>query len=263
MNIISDFQDYYDIGLSHGLDKSLTYLRRTEYLSGEQLIPDLAHMSGWGKPSWRQLVSSKVLKLQPDFHSARMGDNWAVPNSSRLTAFFVGFCGQFYPMLRFRVNDDPMEEAEYEYLYSEQSVRECLDRAPFNNKFIRDRVDQALFSPHRKTDLELALMFVSKGPVRCIEPFTELRTPNLVICLNSKSSLEAPLVINACLSELKFGRCVDAYTAFQELSMFIGGVIGVGEPETLEISDRHMRDAKGFDDRSFKKPPGKKRRKKK
>jgi hypothetical protein len=265
MNIVSDFRDYYDIGLSYGIDKSLTYIRRTEHSNGELLIPNLKQKTGWGKSSWRKLICSNVLKIPADFHSSRTGDNWAIPNHNRLTGFFVGFCGKFYPMLRFRVNENLIDEAEYDYLYSEESVLDALDKAPFNNRFSRSRASQWLYLPSgdRKTDLEMALTFIRKGPIECIEPFANLKTPNMVICLNSESYFESPLIINANLDELKFGRCVDAYTAFQELSMFIGGVLGVGEPDTIEISDTDMRDAKGFNDRSFKKEPGKKMRKKK
>ena len=36
--------------------------------------------------------------------------------------------------------------------------------------------------------------------------------------------------------------------------MYISGVIGTGEKDTIKISDKDMRDAKGFDDWSFKNP---------
>ena len=263
MNIVSDFQDYYDIGLSLGIDKSLTYIRRTEYPDLESLIPGIKQKTGLWKPTWGQLVCSEVLHISPDFHDPHLGGYFAVPNSGRITAFYVGFCGKFYPMLRLRINDDPMAEDEYDFLYSEQDVFAALDRAPFNNKHIRNRREFWLGESNKKTDLELALMFVRKGPVDCVEPFAKFETPNMLICLNSRSSVEHALVVNTNLKDIKFYRCLDPYMAFQELSMFIGGVLGVGEPETITISDNDMRDAKGFDDRSFKKAPGKKRRKKK
>jgi len=46
------------------------------------------------------------------------------------------------------------------------------------------------------------------------------------------------------------------YMAYQEIAMYISGVLGIGEPDTLEISDEDMRDEKGFFDMSFKKDAG-------
>lgn len=263
MHIISDFQDYYDIGLSLGIDKALTFVRKTEYSNGEALIPNLKAKTGWRKPSWRDLVCSKVLGIPSDFNSPVFGVGWATPNSSDLEAFFVGFCGKFYPLLRYRTKFGPDIETEYDYLYSESDVIEALDKSPFNHTRYRGRVGHGYFTSHGKTDFELALMFIRKGPIEKIEPFVELKAPILLLKLTTTSSFDSPLEINPVLKELKFFRCIDPYMAFQEVSMFIGGVLGVGEPDTLQISDTDMRDAKGFDERSFKTPPGKKRRKKK
>ena len=59
---------------------------------------------------------------------------------------------------------------------------------------------------------------------------------------------------NPVLKDFQFFRAVSTYQAFQEISMYISGVIGVGEKNTVTISDKDMRDAKGFDDWSFKNP---------
>ena len=46
---------------------------------------------------------------------------------------------------------------------------------------------------------------------------------------------------------------LDAYGIYQEIEMYMGGVLGSQEKETIEISDKDKRDSKGFDNYSFKK----------
>lgn len=262
MNIISEFQDYYDIGLSLGIDKSISYIRNQHESNGELLIPDLKANSGWGKPSWRHHVFSRVLRVPADFHSPHTGEDWAAPNGQALEAFFVGFCGKFYPMIRYRTKFGIDIETEYDYLYSESDVIGALDKSPFNHSRHRFRYGYGFHAHHGKTELELSLMFIRRGPIERIDPFVKLNAPIILLNLTGKSTLEAAVTTNIQLKGIKFFRCMDSYAAFQEISMFISGVLGVGEPEILEISDTDKRDSKGFNNSSFKKRPGKKRKQK-
>ena len=63
------------------------------------------------------------------------------------------------------------------------------------------------------------------------------------------------IILNANLKDYRFAKIKDPFTAFQDIMMYISGVLGVGEPEMVEISNNDMRDKKGFDDWSFKKHP--------
>ena len=58
------------------------------------------------------------------------------------------------------------------------------------------------------------------------------------------------------LKEMEFAKAVDPYTAFQEISMWIGGVIPRNGPEIVEITDNEIKIAKaGFHHpTSFRKP---------
>ena len=58
----------------------------------------------------------------------------------------------------------------------------------------------------------------------------------------------------------EFYKVIDAFTAFQEISMFIGGVLGIGEKEIVEIEDKYKIGQHGFDKWSFRKEPSKKKR---
>ena len=71
------------------------------------------------------------------------------------------------------------------------------------------------------------------------------------------------LILNNNLEDLEFYKIIDPFTAYQELSMYIGGVIALNEPDMVEIDDRNMRNKKGFDECSFKHMPDLRKRKRK
>jgi hypothetical protein len=52
---------------------------------------------------------------------------------------------------------------------------------------------------------------------------------------------------------------MDSFTAFQEISMFLGGVLGAGEKNIVEVEDKYKITQHGFNKWSFRKEPEKKR----
>jgi hypothetical protein len=65
-----------------------------------------------------------------------------------------------------------------------------------------------------------------------------------------------PVQINPfTLKGIGFAKAIDPYTAFQELSMWIGGVLGGNSPETVSITDdKVLAESHGFDKESFRGP---------
>ena len=55
------------------------------------------------------------------------------------------------------------------------------------------------------------------------------------------------------LKHLDFYRRMDAASIYQELAMFIDGIIGSSPPRMEKVSDLTLRDKHGFDEKSFKK----------
>ena len=73
--------------------------------------------------------------------------------------------------------------------------------------------------------------------------FQEHKTPIfLVTNVRTNPRDYDPLTLNPCLQDINFFKLVDPFTAFQEISMYLGGVLGTGEPEMITISDEDMRD---------------------
>jgi hypothetical protein len=60
-------------------------------------------------------------------------------------------------------------------------------------------------------------------------------------------------IINPLLKDYEFYKVFDAFQAFQEVMMFMGGVLGKGEKEIVEVEDKYKIAQHGFDKWSFRK----------
>lgn len=79
------------------------------------------------------------------------------------------------------------------------------------------------------------------------------------VLLYSPFQREDILVKDPVLQDIGFPSVMDPFTAFQELTMWLGAQARP-EKDLVEISDEIMRDEKGFDEWSFKnKAPGAKK----
>jgi len=151
----------------------------------------------------------------------------------------VGFCGQIKPLAKFGdkyydnyddfLNSVPKEKTFY--YFSKNQLKEF-----FNNQ--HEDVKQ-YFRKYHVPVFKLVLGF-------------------------SKNNLE----LNPCLKDLHFYKYFDAPTAFQEIYMYLSGVLGSVEKDVTNISDKVKLQQHGFDDKSFKtlkgdkKPRAKNRNKK-
>ena len=90
--------------------------------------------------------------------------------------------------------------------------------------------------------------------------FIEKKMP-LVVVEQDTSAVRGRKILCVANSELKhldFYRRMDAASIYQELAMFIDGIIGSSPPRMEKVSDLTLRDKHGFDEKSFKKEKQKK-----
>ena len=59
---------------------------------------------------------------------------------------------------------------------------------------------------------------------------------------------------------MKFQTIFEPFTAFQEIEMFLGGVIGSNENNIIEIEDKYRIESHGFNKWSFRNPNPPKRK---
>ena len=66
------------------------------------------------------------------------------------------------------------------------------------------------------------------------------------------------IIVDPCLADFNFQRVVDPYTAFQEISMFVGGVLADTRDPPSPMTDKEKVVSHGLDPvYGFRKPPQK------
>lgn len=226
MRIIADKKDYYDCVQAHGQDRSLVYIRKPEEVKLKQ--------REWKFPSL-------------------YGSWWFIPMD--IDQHIIGFCGKIYSMLEvygeFRGKsiskkcftleeidafiEEYVTEGQKESYYSKNPVRHWW------RGYGKRRSEFAKFFEHCKQKQE-----------SYAEMFLEKRCP---VFVGINSNRNSKIVYNAVLKPYDFVRIFDPYTAFQEVSMFMGNM-AMPEKEMPVISDKMKIHSRGFDKWSFRRPPG-------
>jgi len=265
MRIISKFRDYYDTVQGYGIDKSIVFLRKhyNEPLKYKEFNSELNR----GREIWQD-DRDNLLVLN---HSS-----WNREYEINFESGLIGFCGKVYPVgiiQYFEKPFDSLTESKHQAVYSSDEIISFLKKIKAKkalNKFLKKLENKKYNWFNKKTfSKEIADVFFSKmGNSDYIKIFLNHKTPIFYVRIIGDANIkyhtdvqlkEDEILINPVLQEFNFYKIFDPYTAFQEISMFISGVLGVGTPETTTISDEDMKYKKGFDDWSFKNPPGKKR----
>ena len=224
MRIISSFHDFYDGVQASGQDHSLLYLRqpREEKLR-ETPFPFTTTLRHWGS----DIVA---------------GCN------------MIGFCGRVVPVLRVQ---NPREGTMLPMLcYSLADVDAFVEthfkKAVVERYYAAKRHtywrERWRYTTHRTLEEFFSECAAQQGKYEHL--FRENRCPVFVY----REGCEHTITYNGCLKDLEFYRCVDPYTAFQEIQMFLGGMAFPNKP-IPKIDDKIMAEAKGFDKFSFRKEP--------
>lgn len=242
MKIDSDFKDYYDIGISYGIDPKCVYKRKEKELSEEDI----------------KTFSILPYVLRPLDSSRRNKNYFTLRDKKDNQVFFdknvILFCGEIYTFLTapymFSKN-----ETKYLHTYkafqdfcNEHEIKESGKKyyqyyADDNMNKIQRFYEKKYDKPSTSRYLEDVVM-PSKD--KLIEIHRKLNTP-IIDVINCVS--------NPCLRNFGFASQVDPYTAFQEINMFITNVFGVGEPDTIEIDEKYKIEKHGFDKKtSFRHP---------
>lgn len=245
MRIISKHQDYYDSAAAFGIDKSINLVRtQTSYVQPVKLGNHNVSLYKLPTATARTLLQLKL----------------------------IFFCGELYPIVKTEFTDPKGRSINSGWLHSLDDLHEwMLD----NKKFLRGtRALSLVEDPHKEAlhiiysahhsimewfndnpyskEMAIETAFKNKVPYFMVEPDSLL--------YNAKAEItEYPV-----LKDYNFPKLFDSYSAHQAIEMYITGVLGIGEADTVEVSDDIKRDSHGFDNKSFKTTaPGKKHKRKK
>lgn len=218
--------DYYDIGMGLGHDDSVVYVRE----------PRDIVLNKWGRDDVRSMVFQDI---------------------------YVGFCGKIYPAYQIwtadkdRKTPGSVKTICYDIADADKVVETYFDKVDAEHYHTAAKPYRyySFLDPTTRRALELGFQkqkehyYANKTSL-----FTEYNCPIFVI-----DPPRNQIHINCLLKPWEFYKVFDPYTAYQEVSMFVGGVLLSHVNPVPDIPDDTMRDIKGFDKWSFRKEPTKKK----
>jgi len=232
--IISNKKDYYDgvVG-TIGVDKTIVYDRKTRELTQNE------NSKEFPKEFSRDRFDNKCSLISlGHFYTNRL-------HYDAYGAFIVGFCGKLYVGWKF---------------YSE--VKKFDDTSMFteityNYEFAKENINHKQYG----SNLDDVMKYVLTYDAMSI--FRKYNTPVFVMDLDYNrtdigkyghgSDGKAVFLINPILKDYEFYKVFNTFAAFQEIQMFMGGVLGRGEKEIIEVEDKYKIAQHGFDKYSFRK----------
>lgn len=238
MRIISKFHDYYDRGMGQGQDQSLLYVRHTQEIKGDDraAYPIL------------QKFSHPMGIIKEDIY-----------NRLETVPFFVGFCGkmyrgiavrrQYWSLMQTWVTDDTA------MLYYDLTLLEqCFAQYGFDlHKSEQRRWYKGWMNERKK---RLTEWLGNQGTLENEKMMIEKRIS--IFTVSEIRHGNGTLIINPRLTDFGFYKLFNAYQAFQELSMWIGGVLPRDGALMATVDEKHRYMQHGFDPKwSFRKMPQK------
>jgi hypothetical protein len=222
MRIVAKRKDYYDCIQATGQDRSLVYVREPQTVYFERNV--------FPFPSFGHRFSGPALGV---------------------TTYIVGFCGKIYPCLRI-------------------ANQMCYSLEDVDNTVVPRLKKKELEKYHDKSgstiryelwvfSSALKRVHFEKFFEKCAEQkgafgkfFEEKRCPVFVAVRSGENGW---IEYNALLRSVEFYRVMEPYTAFQEVSMYMGNM-AMPEKPIPQLDDVTLAESKGFDKKwSFRREP--------
>jgi len=248
MRIISKYKDYYDSASGYGVDMSVVYSRAERHLNYD-------------------VEADKKIMREIDLACAKATNNDRFKHMylhGNYDLIYVGVAGKIYVGLRFKTRVDDKDkqlfvgvsnpEIQFDDLYAWKA-------ANLNDKQLDTPCGKC--SWHNTGTSTPREWFAQNEAVRVFEDVNLFASNDIVSFVKYGHSCRdrggPSIILNPCLHALGFQRMVDGFTVFQEISMFVTGVLAQKDQMTHTATDKELLYARGHDDMSFKTPPTKKR----
>lgn len=247
MRIFSKFHDYYDKALGYGIDQSVIYERKeediTEFINKNSDIKDAIVQ-----------IHDNIF----DFKVERI-------NSPELQILFkkiILFCGRVYFCIEVAYKIKGVERYAStitEFVYSFDAFEKVVTK--YSKIDLTRGISSGIFDGSRSKIIPINKRFKSLFDKQGAESDTamllhfELDSPIIVIDYDLLYTYVKKINVhkNKRLRDIEFYKAVNTFRAFQDLSMFISGVMGGKSPIMVEVSDKDRIAKHGFDKFSFRK----------
>lgn len=237
MRIISKHRDYYDTIQAYGVDTTSTYIRKIEKLDSKSNETKLIYRLLFPEEHYlRRNISLHINDENFDIYDFKV----------------IFFCGKLYPLFIFKKTIK--ENTRYFNCYSIEDVDITIKK--YGNK----RIKSVWLNKKKKYTYHFN-RYVTKPVIE--KRFNLILPTNTLLDLHHTfevpyfiySELNNTLEFNPILKKYSFYKIHDTFTAYQEIDMFLSGILGGQSPKTIELSDSMRKAKHGFDKWSFKTPP--------
>jgi hypothetical protein len=224
MRIISKFHDYYDSALKQGFDKETVYVREI-----------------------------RQTQFTPADAPLRMNSTYGLPY--QVSFLILGFCGQLYKVIQ--VEDQTVPGARHSHYFYSWSDFEIYAKAQDIGLDWGGKGDKRPYRwrVHSNNAKDLEHHYNSMDPSSLQKYFVEKNVP--IFIYQPWTTNTYLLNENASLKEIEFFKVKDVFTCFQDIYMYVSGVLNQRENPMVSISNQDKIDKHGFDDYSFRKLPTK------
>jgi hypothetical protein len=247
MRIFSKYHDYYDKTLGYGIDPNVIYERKEE------------NITDWMKD--QPDLQKRLSKIHDDIFDFRI-ERINSPELQVINKIVVLFCGKIYFCVKisYKGKHTPYyDNTITEFIYTFDAFKRAITTHSKIN--LEHSMTSGLFDGTRSKPMAIAkrfkILFDKQGAESdaAKDIHFELDSPVVVIDydLIYTYSKKNGVFKNKCLKGIEFFKIVNPFSAFQELSMFIGGVMGGKSPIMIEVSDKDRIAKHGFDKLSFRK----------
>lgn len=236
MRLYSKFHDYYDTAIGYGIDPNIVYSRKTiEY----------DHYSNIGKQIEDTLNTEKIFRQL--YLSCK--------NIDITNMIIVLFCGKLFTGLELTKNTEPFSyRDDVEYCYDIETVEKFFKKHSVDINETKEK-RQSYFRKRYKSNKRTIIDFFDENKQIDDNKYFDLHflvDSPIILLKRDEEGEKPPIIINPKLNDFQFYRCVDSFSTFQEISMFISGVMGGKIPSMIEIKDEDKIVKHGFDKFSFR-----------
>ena len=232
MKIRSKLKDYYDSALGYGVDENLYYVR-------DQRIFDTDEIT-----NKNPVITSSVLHSLHGRDFAYKYNTYEYRRDSERA--IIGFCGKLYLFQHSIVYGDYLNRTKdvHEYTYDLDQIKADLDKhSRFRYSFNRSKRHDFFEALDKRYD---ELFVEVNAPVFVVESGEEKDRRECHVKGNV-------LRTNPILKDYGFFKVKDAYTAFQEISMYLSNQL-VKSEKMPDFDDKLKVHQHGFTEKSFRHP---------
>jgi hypothetical protein len=236
MRIISKFHDLYDNCMAYGLDESVVYLRETSVIFDNS------------KTSYYQDQTQHDL-----FKKLTSGPRISEHNKKDLKATFklitIMLAGKAYGGVEITIVK-PGQHTIKTTFYDQEGLVKFLAKYDM----IYDDLNYKYIVRWKRTgadDKSIAQHLELNGDPKFMELAVKLKLPVFMVVKDDRYS---KVIKDPCLKDQDFYRALDHQTTFQEINMFLSGILAPENHPMVKIEDKYKIIEHGFDKFSFRKP---------